>query len=189
LPARDRRLNPDEPRVVLGQIAGAHGLRGEVRVRYYGDGPENLARVPEVWLASGDADPVPRKRAVRRTGSGRSGEIRLALEGVGDRDAAAALRGQLVLADPELLEALPEGEFYWHELIGCEVFDREGTSIGVVRELQETGAHDLLVVETASGERHLLSTARELMPEIDPEARRIVVEVLPGMLDAPIART
>jgi 16S rRNA processing protein RimM len=172
----------------LGQIAGSHALRGEVRVRYYGDGPENLAQVPHVWLADSADDSSARRVAVRACGSGRQGEARLALEGVTDRDASDALRGKLVLADADLLGDLPEGEFYWHQLIGCEVFDREGNFVGTVRELQGTPAHDLLVVEDGNGDRHLLSTARELMPEIDADARRIVALILPGMLDAPIGR-
>ena len=52
-----------------------------------------------------------------------------------------------------------------------------------MREIWETGAHDLLVVEAAGGERVLLSTARQLMPEVDLQAKRIVVKLLPGMLE------
>lgn len=62
----------------------------------------------------------------------------------------------------------------------------EGSPIGVVKELWETGAHDLLVVEGRDGARYLLSTARELMPEVDVAAGRIVARILPGMLDDPI---
>jgi 16S rRNA processing protein RimM len=174
--------------VVLGKIVGAHALRGEVRVVYYGDGPENLRSAPHVWLATAPDDPAPRPFEVVQSGSGRAGEVRLGLDGVSDRDGAEALRGQLVLCDPDHLEPLAADEFYWHQLVGCEVFDLAGVRVGTVRELWETGAHDLLVVETDRGERHLLPTARELMREVDPEARRIVFEILPGMLDAPIAQ-
>jgi len=180
--------------VVLGQIAGSHALRGEVRVRWLGDGPENLARASEVWLAEPAAAPggAPTESdaerfEVLRCGSGRAGEVRLALRGVGDRDAADALRGRMVLGDAAALAPLEEGEFYWHELVGCEVVDQEGNVLGEVLELWETGAHDLLVVRGTGGERHLLSTARELMPEVDVKARRVVVVGLPGLLDAPIS--
>jgi 16S rRNA processing protein RimM len=171
-------------RVVLGRIAGSHALRGEVRVRYFGDGPDNLLGATEVWLGESRADAEVRRYEVVGSGTGRSGEVRLALSGVSDRDAADALRGRMVLADPEQLVPLEEGEFYWHQLVGCEVFDTEGGRVGIVREIWETGAHDVLVVDGETGGRHLLSTARELMPEVDLEARRIVVEILPGMLDA-----
>jgi len=112
--------------VELGVITGAHALRGEVRVQWYGDGPENLARVAEVWLARDPADPAPRHFEVRACGSGRAGDVRLALRGVSDRESAEALRGETVLGLAASLAPLPEGEFYWHELVGCDVVDRRG---------------------------------------------------------------
>ena len=173
-------------RVVLGRVTGAHALRGEVRVKFFGDGPQNLLQLPEVWLGEDRSDAKARHFEVMRAGmGGRAGEIRLALAGVVDRDAATALRGRFVLGDASRLEPLEEGEFYWYELVGCEVQGTNGTPVGTVREIWETGSHDVLVVEDASGRRHLFSTARELMPEVDPASRRIVVEILPGMLDGP----
>jgi 16S rRNA processing protein RimM len=174
-------------RVVLGRVAGAHALRGEIRVKFFGDEPTNLLQVPEVWLGRGRSDTAARRFEVLRTGHGRAGEVRLALQGVDDRDGAIALRGLFVLADAAGLAPLPDGEFYWHELIGCEVVGRDGSEIGTVQEIWDTGAHDVLVVEAEAGERYLLSTARELMPEVDLEAGRITVELLPGML-APVPR-
>ncbi len=169
--------------VVLGRAVGAHGLRGEVRVRIFGDDLENLARHSEIWLASSESDPKPRGFVVKGVGSGRAREARLALEGVEDRDAAQELKGLLVLGTADNLEPLPEGEYYWHELVGCRVESREGRVIGTVREIWETGAHDVLVVEAEDGRQHLISPARELVPEIDPEAGRIVVQLLPGLLE------
>ncbi len=174
-------------RVVLGRVAGAHALRGEVRVQFFGDEPSNLLQVPEIWLGRDRRDANARCFEVLSAGFGRAGEVRLALHGVDDRDRAAALRGLFVLADAAGLAPLPDGEFYWHELIGCEVVGRDGSEIGTVREIWDAGAHDVLVVEGEEGQRYLLSTARELMPEVDLEAGRIVVELLPGML-APVPR-
>jgi len=173
-------------RVVLGRIVGAHGLRGEVRVQFFGDGPQNLLHLPEVWLGEDRSDAKARHFEVLAAGmGGRAGEIRLALVDVLDRDSATALRGRFVLADPSRLEPLDDGEFYWYQLVGCQVHGTDGTAVGTVREIWETGAHDVLVVEDASGARHLFSTARELMPEVDLASRRIVVEILPGMFAGP----
>ncbi len=60
-------------RVVLGQVAGAHALRGEIRVQYFGDGPRNLLQAPEVWLGRDREDADARRFEVVRTGSGRAG--------------------------------------------------------------------------------------------------------------------
>jgi len=178
--------------VVLGQIAGAHGVRGELRVRFFGDGPENLMGLAEVWLvAEEDLRPsldlssagVVRHHAVERRGRGRPGEVRLKLEGVTGREAAEALRGRFVVAPPSHLPDLREGEFYWHQLIGCRVRGSDGTPVGIVCGLMETGAHDVLVVEDESGRRHLIPAAAELVHEIDVESGEIVVELLPGLLE------
>jgi 16S rRNA processing protein RimM len=162
---------------------GAHGIRGEVRVRYFGDCPDNLLRASEIWLAEREGDPAPQRYQVERAGSGRSREVRLALQGIGDRDAAGELRGRLVMGDAASLEALPEGEYYWYQLIGCRVEEKDGSPIGEVREILETGAHDVLVVEGDGGRRHLIPAAEQMVKEIDIEAGRIVVELPPGLLE------
>jgi len=178
--------------VVLGVVVGAHGLRGELRVRFLGDGPESLARMPEVEIGSGLDDPEPRSFAVRRVREGRRGEVRVALDGIDDRDAAEALRGREVMGEAGHLESLGPGEYRWFELIGCRVLRADlpegepGSVLGTVREIWETGAHDVLVVENEEGQRHLLPAAQAFLREIDPAGRRIVYEVIPGLLDDPL---
>ncbi len=166
--------------VELGRIVGAHGLRGELRVRWLGDGPENLLAARRVAVAApGDAG--PRDHEVKRTGTGRAGEVRLLLEGVESREAAEALRGGIVRG---ATAPLPEGEHYWYELVDCAVETDAGRLVGRVREIWETGAHDVLVVERTDGATCLVPTARELLREIDVEAGRVVVEDRPGLFDA-----
>lgn len=170
-------------RVVLGRALGAHGLRGEIRIRYFGDAPANLLRQPVVWLGEEEGDPDARRFEVARSGTGRAGEVRLALVGIEEREAARGLEGMLVLGSMEELEPLEDGEFYWHQVIGCRVETEKGREIGTVREIWETGAHDVLVVESEEGVRTLISAAREIVTEIDPGAGRVVVETQPGMLE------
>jgi 16S rRNA processing protein RimM len=171
---------------LLGRVLGAHGLRGQLRVRYFGDGPENILGAPKLILARperGIEDPAAEEFEVEGGAAGRPGEVRLAVRGISDRNAAEELKGRLVTGAPEHLSPLPEGEFYWYELIGCRVQAAGGRTIGTVREIWETGAHDVLVVEQEDGRSCLVPTARALMQEVDVEARRIVVEDLPGLFD------
>jgi len=160
---------------------GAHALAGEIRVRWFGDGPENLLGSEFVYLGSNREDPEARRYAIVRGGSGRAGEIRLGLEGVANRNAAEALRGLLVLVDPLALEPLGEDEFYWHELVGCAVVTEEGEAIGEVRELWNTGGHDVLVVDGPEGQV-LVPTVRQIMKHVDLGQARIVIEAIPGLL-------
>jgi 16S rRNA processing protein RimM len=171
------------PSVVLGQVVGAHGLRGALRVRIFGDGPEHLLRAAQLCLARREGEPEGPPRDVTWTAPGRPGEVRLALSGVRDRDAALALRGRLLLGDASRLEALPEGDHYWFELVGCRVETPDGRAVGRVRELWQTAGHDLLVVEGEDGRDRLVPTAPALCRAIDVAARRVVVADLPGLLD------
>jgi 16S rRNA processing protein RimM len=119
--------------------------------------------------------------AVESVAPGRRSELRVALEGVEDRDAAEALRGRRVLVEAAELEALPAGEYYAYQLVGCRVEGEDGALVGTVREIWETGGPDLLVVDGEGGREHLLPAA--LLREVDVEGRRAVVELVPGLLD------
>ena len=170
-------------RIVLGRVLGAHGLRGALRVRVLGDSPQNLLRAERVWLGREERDPVCQSLQVRGAAVGRPGEVRLSLVGIERREDAEARRGEVVLAETAVLEKLPPGEHYWFELVGCAVELADGRRVGTVRELWETGAHDVLVVEGPDGRRRLVPTAREFLKEVDIRARRIVIDPIPGLLD------
>ena len=169
--------------IVLGRVLGAHGVRGWVRVRYEGDGPAHLVRAERVTLARDERGTAARTYEVEGGGTGRAGEARLKLVGIGDRDAANALKGSWVLGQAAGLEVLPDGEFYWYQLVGCRVETEDGTPVGTVREIWETGAHDVLVVKRDDGRQVLIPTAQELLPEIDLDEKRLVVAPLPGLLE------
>jgi 16S rRNA processing protein RimM len=170
---------------VLGRVVGAHGIRGEVRVRWLGGGPANLLEAREVELADarGLEDPAPLGCVIEGGGTGRAGEVRLRLRGVGDRDAAAALRGRLVLVGVESLPPLEEGELYAHQLLGCAVELASGEPVGRVREIWDTPAHDTLVVVGDDGRDRLIPFAAGITRSVDLGARRIVIEDLRGLTE------
>ena len=172
-----------QQKIVLGEIMGPHGLQGEVRVRIASDDPQLLLNAEAVWLGKSSTDPEARRYRVHGCGPGRKGEVRVRFQGVEGREAVARLIGLLVTSPATLLPKLPEGEFYRYELIGCQVESESGEKVGSVREIWETGAHDVLVVEDEDGVRRLIPTAAELMQEVDLVSRRIVVVDLPGLFD------
>lgn len=173
-------------RVVLGRVASAHGLRGQLRVTVLGDGPENLLGAPWLELSFDREDPLrdasPRRYAVTYAAPHGARSVRLGLEGVEDRDGALALRGAFVLGDTAHLQPLAEGEHYWFELVGCRAESEAGRTLGTVREIWETGAHDVLVIEDAAGREHLIPAREPFLREVDAAARRIVVATVPGLL-------
>jgi len=181
--AKNEQASEHLARVEVGRVVGPHGLRGQLRVHFFGDGPENLMSCSKVWLGDRRDDPNAKSYEVEFVGTGRANEARLGLAGVIDRDASQALRGLLVLAEESALEPLDDDEFYWHQLVGCEVETETGERVGTVREIWETGAHDVLVVRDEAGRQNLIPTARELTREIDIPGRRIVVAAVPGLID------
>ena len=169
--------------ILLGRVLGAHGVGGWIRVRFTGDGPEHLLGAGRLTLAQDEQGTAGTTYEIEGGGTGRAGEARLKLEGIGDRDAAQALRGRWVLGDEAALEPLPNGEFYWYQLVGCRVETEDGALVGTVRELWETGGHDVLVIRTEDGRQVLVPTAKELVPLIDLEAKRLVVAGIPGLVE------
>lgn len=169
----------DVARVILGRVVGVHGLRGALRIRLVAD---DLFEVPSVMLGAEEEDREGRVYEVARTATGRKGEARLWLVGVTQREQAEGLRGQWVSAQTHELAALPEGEYYAYELVGCHVFDLEDNEIGAVQEIWPTGAHDVLVVLDAQGNQQLIPTAPEIMQVVDLEAQRITIDAIPGLI-------
>jgi 16S rRNA processing protein RimM len=168
--------------VVVGQVSGAHGLNGNLSVRTFGGDPDHLQQSPTVLLAQSEDDPAAESFEVIRVFSGRKGEVRITLVGVEDRTAAERLRGRLVCVDAECLGPLEEGEYYSYQLVGCRVETVAGKLIGSVIEIWSTGAPDVLVVADDRGKQHLIPAAEGLLQEVDIEGRRIVVELVAGLL-------
>jgi 16S rRNA processing protein RimM len=171
--------------VVLGRVVGAHGIRGQIRVRWLGDGPENLLNAKKVELADGrgSEDPAPQVFEIEGGGRGRVGEVRLALRGVRRREAAEALRGRLVRVDvAEIPQAAPD-EAYWFELVGCRVELPSGETVGRVREVWDTPACATLVVAGPDGRDRLIPATAGILRQLDVAAQRIVIEDLPGLTD------
>lgn len=135
-------------RVALAAVAGAHGVRGEVRLKLFTDSVENLAR-HERLLVGGEE-----RRLLDVRDGGKLAVARF--EGVADRSAAEALRGRLVEIDRAALPPLEEGEYYHADLVGLPCFDREGEPVGKVVAVENFGAGDLLEVELDDGRRSLI---------------------------------
>ena len=136
-----------ERRVALAAVAGAHGVKGEVRLKLFSDSVESLSRHKKLYVGG----------AERRLLSVRPGKTPVArFEGVGDRSAAEALRGSLVEVDRTALPPLEKGEYYHADVIGLPCEDRDGNAVGTVVAVENYGAGDLLEVELDGGKRSLI---------------------------------
>jgi 16S rRNA processing protein RimM len=156
--------------VVIGVISAPHGVRGTLRVRPPGSG-RHLRRGVEP-VVDGE-----RRRilASRQTPKG----FLVDLEGIGDRDLAASLRGSELTLDREELDAPDEEEFYVGDLVGLEVYDEAGTRIGSVSDVLETPAHEILLIRDDEEDpaEHYVPFTYEHVPTVDPEGGRVVVNL------------
>ncbi|MGY1438286.1 ribosome maturation factor RimM [Streptomyces reniochalinae] len=165
--------------LVVARIGRAHGIKGEVTVEVRTDEPE-LRLAPGAVLATDPASAGPLTIAAGRVHSGR---LLLRFEGVRDRNAAEALRNTLLVAeiDPAERPEDPE-EFYDHQLEDLEVVTVEGTVVGRVESVAHLPAQDLLVIRGADGGEVLVPFVSEIVPEVDLDAQRAVIDPPPGLL-------
>jgi 16S rRNA processing protein RimM len=163
--------------ILIGRVARAHGNKGHVIVNLETDFAEQRFRVGEVVLV-GDAHRARRIREVRF----HQGRPIIALEGIETMNDAEELAGAELKIPETALEILPDGTFYHHDLIGCEVRDTANREIGRVTAIEGTLEMSRLVVAGARGEV-LIPLVAEICTIIDPAARRIVVDPPEGLIE------
>jgi 16S rRNA processing protein RimM len=110
------------------------------------------------------------------------GLVLVALDGVTDRNAAEALIGARVLVPAAELPPTADGEFYYHEIEGFRVETTDGQPLGTIASTFATGTNDVWVVR-GSRREHLIPVIADVVRTIDRDARRVVIEPLPGLLD------
>ena len=138
----------DDKRIALAAVAGAHGIKGEVRLKLFADSADSLKAQKKLVVGG-----VERK-LVSLNAAGKAPIARF--EGISDRTQAEGLRGQLIEIDRALLPPLAEGEYYHADLIGLACVDIAGEPIGTIAAVENFGAGDLLEVELPGGHRSLI---------------------------------
>ncbi len=171
------RGTPPPDFLVVAVLSSPFGLRGEIRARIVTDFPERLLELKEVFLG-------PHLRPFRvRSVRFHRGEVLFQLEGVSSREEAALLRGLEVQVPIHEAPALPEDAYFYFELLGLEVVTEEGEVLGELVEILETGANDVYIVRSPEGREVLLPAIREVIREVNVPEGRMVVRLLPGLLD------
>ncbi|HEX3749874.1 MAG TPA: ribosome maturation factor RimM [Streptosporangiaceae bacterium] len=166
--------------IAVGQIARAHGLRGEVTVAVRTDDPD-VRFVPGTTLATEPPDRGPLTVAAIRWHSGR---LLVTFEGVRDRNGAEDLRGTLLVLDSASIPAPDDpDEFYDHQLIGLGVVTAAGDAVGEVTDVLHHG-QDLLVVRRGPGAETLVPFVSAIVTDIDVAGGRLVIDPPPGLLDS-----
>ncbi|WP_406092819.1 ribosome maturation factor RimM [Kitasatospora purpeofusca] len=166
--------------LVVGRIGRAHGIKGDVSVEVRTDEPE-LRLGPGAVLFT---DPASAGPLTVESGKVHSGRLLLRFAGVKDRNAAEELRGTILIAevDPEESPDDPE-EYYDHQLIGLDVVLLDGTLVGELTEVVHLPYQDLLTVRKADGTDALVPFVSRIVPTIDLENQRAVIDPPVGLID------
>lgn len=158
--------------LVVGKVVAPWGTRGELKMAILTDFPDRFRELKRVYLG----DEPWMLEGHRRHGRW----IILKVEGCADRNSAEKLRGELVQIPQEEAVRLSEDEYYIYQIVGLEVWTREGEHLGRVSEVLFTGANEVYVVEGERGQI-LVPAIEDAVKEVDLEGGRLVVEPLEGM--------
>jgi len=164
--------------VVVARIGKAHGLRGEVTVHVLTGAPDERF-VPGATFATEPASSGP---LVLRSARDNNGILLLGFEHTDDRSGAETLRGITLLADV-LADHGDEDEWFERDLIGLKAVTLSGEEVGEVTALESRPAQDLLVLRLTNGREARIPFVTALVPEVDVEGGRVVIDPPPGLLE------
>jgi 16S rRNA processing protein RimM len=162
---------PPDDLVELGAVRGAYGVKGWVRVEPFA-GDSNVLQASRAWWLVGAAAP----RLLELTEVRQQAGLLLAKwSGCDTRETADRLKGCRIAIARSEFPRLPDGQYYWVDLIGARVVNRQGVELGRVRDLRRTAAQDLLEIEASSG-RMLVPMVAEYIDEVDVGGATIRVD-------------
>jgi len=161
--------------VLLGRIGAAHGIAGAVRVKSFTARPESLGAYGALLTVDGRTLAI---RSLRPAGT----MLVVHFDGIGDRNAAEALAGTDLYVPRNRLPSTGADEYYHADLIGLDAVTVSGERIGKVVAVPNYGAGDLIEIARDGGGSVLVPFTRAVVPEIDLERRRLVVDPPPGLL-------
>jgi 16S rRNA processing protein RimM len=173
------RSSNDSPMelIEIGRIVRSHGLEGRVKVLSYLESPEVLHDLSGLFV--GRTVPEAVLFPLVAVQAGRDSFI-LQLRGIDDRNAAERLRGCSVWMPSENMQKLPEGEYYWRDIIGLQVLTEEDEILGRIESVFPTGGNDVYVCR--GGEREILLPAiGDVVRKIDTDRGVMVVRLLKGL--------
>ncbi|NWG70344.1 MAG: 16S rRNA processing protein RimM [Parvularculaceae bacterium] len=159
----------ERKRVCLGVFAGAHGVRGDLKIRTFTEAPENIAAYGRLSSEEG------RNFSIRIVRVLKEDLVLARADEIDSREAAAALSGKKLYVDRAALPPTGAGEFYIEDLVGLAAFDETGASLGRVLAMHNFGAGDIIEVGTAGGASAFVPFTDDAVPAVDAASGRMTV--------------
>ena len=164
--------------VVLGKLGSSHGIKGWLKITTYTDSVEGIFDYSP-WLIKEQGE-WREVKVLQWRFQGKA--VVASLEGVETRDQAQMLTNCEIAVTQQQMETLPEDEFYWRDLIGCEVVNTKGYNMGKVQEIVETGSNDVLLVKAnakdgfGKAERMIPFVTEQFIIEVNLTEKQIIVD-------------
>jgi len=163
----------------IGKIVNTHGVKGEVRVVRITDFPERFNPGNTIYIKK-QAGLTPLTIKSYRTH--KQFDL-LQFEGYETVDDVQSLIKHMLYIKKRQLTPLPEGEYYYYEIIGCDVMTTDGESIGIVDHILAPGANDVWVVKRPNGQEALIPYIDDVVKHVDVDQKIITIELMEGLLD------
>lgn len=163
----------------VAKILTTHGLNGEVKVQVITDFPEDRFETG-VKLKLKNSEQVLTVKAGRLFKQ----FWLVQFEEITSIDQAEKLRGQILVISEEDQQELPEGFYYYHDILGCQVLDQEsGEKIGKIIEIETPGANDIWLVKEDNGKEFWLPYIDQVVKKVDIAEKKVYVELMEGLRD------
>lgn len=168
------------PFLLIGRIVRSYGLKGDLLVKNFSGDLDAFKLSPYLFLShKKDIKVAYRPIKISRHDTH---HMLLSLHGIENRDKAEDLVGCKIFISRAVLPELPDGEYYWHDLMGLAVISTDGKELGKIEEIMETGANDVYVARGEFGEA-LIPAIEDVIKEVNLEKGYMIVDLPPGLLD------
>ncbi|GAA0298936.1 16S rRNA processing protein RimM [Gracilibacillus halotolerans] len=164
----------------VGKIVNTHGVRGEVRIIRITDFEERFEVGTELWIRKQTGELI--KAEIDSHRKHKNFDL-VRFKGWDNINDVEHLKGSMLLVSKENLGKLEEGEFYYFQIIGLEVYTVTDEYIGKVKEILSPGANDVWVVKAKSGKEYLIPYIDDIVKQVDIEGGRTIIEPMEGLLD------
>ena len=157
--------------VLLAAVIGAHGLKGEMKVKTFTETPDGLARYRRLHAKDG------RVFTLASVKPSKAGEAAVAFAEVVDRNMAEGLKGLELFVARDAMPVTADNEYYHADLIGLAAIDEADRIIGTVKAIHNYGAGDVIEIARGEGDTVMLPFARDFVPMVDVANGRVVIAV------------
>ncbi|OZU90342.1 ribosome maturation factor RimM [Virgibacillus indicus] len=164
----------------VGKIVNTHGILGEVKVKRISDFEERFYSGEKVYVVRDKYEPLELLIKKHRM---HKGFDLIQFEGYENINDVEIFKGLNLKIKQAQLTDLEDNEFYYHEIIGCEVCTGSGERLGSIKEILAPGANDVWVVKQPDGKELLIPYIEDVVKEIDVQAKKVVIEPMEGLLD------